>query len=55
MNFQEWHIRQLYMNENQGDEFQVLEKNQENEIFTLHITGNHSNQGVEFQKWHMNI
>lgn len=55
MNFQEWHIRQLYMNENQEDEFQVLKKNQENEIFTLQITVNLSNQGVEFQEWHMNV
>lgn len=55
MNFQEWHIRQLYMNENQEDEFQVLKKNQENEIFTLHITVNLSNQGVEFQEWQMNV
>lgn len=55
MNFQEWHIRQLYMNENQEDEFQVLKKNQENEIFTLHITVNRSNQGVELQEWHMNV
>lgn len=43
------------MNENQGAEFQVLKKNQENKIFTLYITVNRSNQGAEFQEWHMNV